>query len=148
MVDVPRSDQERHLRAIIPEWLTRPPEHEILRRKQLADEAALDARIQGVERRELWDTLRAGALLGGGSQLMFTGFAPLPLAAALVLGLALGWFVHRIGEGMYVWMITGLLLGCAATVWMSGAFALLVTPCLAAMIGGVVGIVRDPSFRI
>lgn len=148
MVDVPRSDQERHLRAIIPEWLTRPPEHELLRRQQLADEAALDARIQGVERRELWDTLRASALLGAGAQLMFTGFAPMPLAAALVLGLVLGWFVHRIGEGMYVWMIVGLLLGSAATVWMSGAIAMLVAPCLAAMIGGVVGIVRDPAFRV
>lgn len=148
MVDVPRSDQERHLRAIIPEWLTRPPEHELLRRQQIADEAALDARIQGVERRVLWDTLRVGALFGGGTQLLFTGFAPLPLAAALVLGLVLSWFVHRIGEGMFVWMIAGLLLGCAATVWMSGAFALLVAPCLAAMIGGVVGVVRDPSYRV
>lgn len=148
MVDVPRSDQERHLRAIIPEWLTRPPEHEILLRQRVADEAALDARIQGVVRRELWDTLRAGALFGAGAQLLFTGFAPQPLAAALVIGVALGWFVHRVGEGMYVWMIAGLLLGCAATVWMTGVLALLVAPCLGAIIGGVVGIMRDPSFRV
>jgi hypothetical protein len=148
MVDVPRSDQERHLRAIIPEWLTRPPEQEMLRRQQLADEAALDAHIQGVERREVLDTVRAAALLALGVQFMFTGFAPKPLLAALVLGLALGWVVHRVGEGVFVWVVTGLACGIAAAAWMGGPIAPVMAPGLAALIGGIVGTLRDPVFRV
>jgi hypothetical protein len=148
MVDVPRSDQERHLRAIIPEWLTRPPEHEILRRQKLADEAALDARIQVVELRLMRDTVRASALLALGVQLMFTGFAPKPLVAALALGLVLGWAVHRLGEGVFVWVIAGLLFGVSAAAWMGGPIAPLMAPGLSALIGGVVGTLRDPAFKI
>lgn len=148
MVDVPRADQERHLRAIIPEWLTRPPEHELLRRQRLADEAALDARIDGVERRLLRDTVRAGALFALGVQLMLTGFAPKPLVAALLLGLALGWVAHRLGEGVFVWVIMGFALGIAAAGWMPGPIAPLLAPGLAALVGAVVGTLRDPAFRI
>ena len=148
MVDVPRSDQERHLRAIIPEWLTAPPEHEILRRQRLADEAALDARIQGVERREALDTVRAATLLALGVEFMFTGFAPKPLVAALLLGLALGWVVQRLGEGVFIWVIAGSCCGIAAAAWMGSPIAPVMAPGLAALIGGVVGTLRDPLFRI
>jgi hypothetical protein len=148
MVDVPRSDQERHLRAIIPEWLTRPPEHEILFRQRLADEAALDAEIQGFERRERFDTVRAGTLLALFVQLMFTGFALQPLLGALALGLVLGWVLHLLGENVIVWVLTGFVFGIATAVWMGGTIAPVMAPCLAAIIAGVVGMLRDPAFRI
>ena len=105
MIEVPRSDQERHLRAVIPEWLTRPPEHEVLRRQRLADEAREDARIESHARRRLAETVRSVVLFTTIVQLALTGFALLPMLAALGLGLVLGPLVHRLDEGIFVWIV-------------------------------------------
>lgn len=148
MIDVPRADQERHLRAIVPEWLTRPPEQEVLRRQRLAYEAARAAELAGLARREVLDTVRAGALLALVAQFLITGFAPAPLAAAVALGVVLGYLVHLAGEGIPVWMAAGVAVGAVAAVWLGGVIALVTAPCAGALAGAVVGIVRDPAFRV
>lgn len=149
MVDVPRHDQEAHLRAIIPEWLTRPPEVEVLRRQQLADQASEDTRIRGLARRERTDTVRSVVVFTVLVQLAFGGLAAVPLLGALVLGALLGTLMHLVGEGVFIWVVASALMGWSAALWSGGlAITYVVAPCAAGLVGAVVGVVRDPLFRI
>lgn len=148
MVEVPRADQERHLRAVIPEWLTRPPEVELVRRAQLAAEAREDQRVARHERRVFADTLRAAILLAAAIQLAVSGLAWWPLLGALALGAVLGALLHRLDEGVFAWVVAGALIGWFAARSDVHPFGLVIWPCVAGLTGTVVGIVRDPQFRL
>ncbi len=147
-MDVPRTDQERHLRAIIPEWLTRPPEHEILLRQRREDEAREAARISAVAASERRARLRAGVGFALAVQVAITGFALAPVGAALLTGLVLGAVLQWMDEGGFTWTIAGVVMGLQATAWLGEPIFTMVVTCVTGLVGGVIGVVRDPLFRI
>jgi len=148
MVDVPRSDQEWHLRAVIPEWLTRPPEHEVLRRERAAHDAREAARVEAVEQRAVRDTLRAAVLFALAVQLVLTGFAVIPLLQATGLGVLFGLALYRLDEAVWLWIVGGVALSWIASLGTALNVALIVGVCVSGICATVVGILRDPSFRI
>ena len=148
MVDVPRADQERHLRAIIPEWLTRPPEHEVLLRQRREDEAREAARVALVARREVASRLRAGVGFALAVQVFLTQVALAPLGLAALVGLGLGAVLQWRDEGGFTWAFGGIVVGFNAALWLESPILTMIATCCTGLVGGVVGVLRDPLFRI
>jgi hypothetical protein len=153
MVEVPRHDANAPLRAVIPEWLTRPPEVEIMRREAAAVEAQESAAIDLAETRRMRSAALLGALILVGSVVTYcllSAKSPSALGVflALVTGGITGLAAWRLGDGVHTW---GIACGVAAfglAIYDGSALTKVFLPGMAAMIAVVAGFGRDPSFRI
>lgn len=148
MIDVPRDDAAAPLRAVIPEWLTKPPEIEIQLRQARAEREKWDAALARAGRTRCFGAVRAALCVALPCVVAFEGFAPLPLASAVAVGATAGYALHRLDEGILAWTIAGLAMGCLLIPCIDGLLGRIFVPAMAAVMGNVAGVVRDPSFRL